>query len=185
LKKRILLFFAFLGVFSAAFSVGAEIQVSEEEAKIFLDEFNKLVDSLKGDTFATQIFLHNTQIALAMFIPGFGIGWGIFSAVSTGYAFAALATTTPLLDNIPPAALIFSTPFGLMELAAYSLGMSRSLILIMALFKRTSLKQQWKPLVIEVGIVLGLLLGGGIVEAYMIENFSGDKLIPKLDDIAN
>jgi uncharacterized membrane protein SpoIIM required for sporulation len=185
LKKRILLFFAFLGVFSAAFSLGSEMQVPEEEAKIFLDEFNKLLESLKGENFGIEIFLHNTQIALAMFIPGFGIGWGIFSAFSTGFAFAALATTTPLLGEIPPLALIFATPFGLMELAAYSLAMSRSFILVVALFRKTSLKEQWKPLAIEIAIVIGLLLAGGIIEAYMIENFGGDELMPKIENLKN
>ena len=164
-----------------AFSLGAETSVSEEEAKMFLDEFNKLLDSLKGENFGFEIFLHNTQIALAMFIPGFGMGWGIFTAFSTGFAFAALSATTPLLGQIPPLALIFTTPFGLMELAAYSLATSRSFILIVALFKKRPLKQQWKPLVIEIGIVVGLLLAGGIIEAYMIENFGGQELLPKLD----
>jgi len=164
-----------------AFSLGAETSVSEEEAKVFLDEFNKLLDSLRGDNFGFEIFLHNTQIALAMFIPGFGMGWGIFTAFSTGFAFAALSATTPLLGQIPPLALIFTTPFGLMELAAYSLATSRSFILIVALFKKRPLKQQWKPLVIEIGIVVGLLLAGGIIEAYMIENFGGQELLPKLD----
>ncbi|MFM7796544.1 MAG: stage II sporulation protein M [Candidatus Nitrosotenuis sp.] len=176
-----MLFFVFLGIFSVAFSLGAETSVSEEEAKVFLDEFNKLLDSLKGDNFGFEIFLHNTQIALAMFIPGFGMGWGIFTAFSTGFAFAALSATTPLLGQIPPLALIFTTPFGLMELAAYSLATSRSFILIVALFKKRPLKQQWKPLVIEIGIVVGLLLAGGIIEAYMIENFGGQELLPKLD----
>lgn len=184
MKKRILLFFAFVAAFAGAFSVGAQMQVPEEEAKMFLDEFNKLINSLKGENFGLEIFLHNAEIALAMFIPGFGIGWGVFSAVSTGFAFAALTTTTPLLGNIPPVALIFATPFGLMELAAYSLAMSRSLILIIAIFKRTPLKEQWKPVAIEVGIVIGLLLAGGIIEAYMIDNFSGSHM-PKIGSLKN
>ncbi|HXV51337.1 MAG TPA: stage II sporulation protein M [Nitrosopumilaceae archaeon] len=163
----------FLAVFSVAFSAGAEMTVPEEEAKIFLDEFNKLLDALQGENFGTEIFLHNTQIALPMFIPGFGIGWGIFSAFSTGFAFAALATTTPLLNEIPPLAMIFATPFGLMELAAYSIGMSRSFLLAFVLIKKTPISQQWKQTVIEIGIVVGLLLAGGIIEAYMIETFSG------------
>jgi hypothetical protein len=108
-----------------------------------------------------------------MFIPGFGVGWGIFSAFSTGFAFAALATTTPLLNEIPPLAMIFATPFGLMELAAYSIGMSRSFLLAFSLIKKTPISQQWKQTVIEIGIVVGLLLAGGIIEAYMIETFSG------------
>jgi uncharacterized membrane protein SpoIIM required for sporulation len=173
IKKRIVFFFIFLAVFSVAFSAGAEMTVPEEEAEIFLDEFNKLLDALQGENFGTEIFLHNTQIALPMFIPGFGMGWGVFSAFSTGFAFAALATTTPLLNEIPPLAMIFATPFGLMELAAYSIGMSRSFLLIFSLIKKTPISQQWKQTAIEVGIVIGLLLAGGIIEAYMIETFSG------------
>jgi uncharacterized membrane protein SpoIIM required for sporulation len=179
MKKRILLFFVFLGAFTAAFSIGAQMQVPEEEAKIFLDEFNKLLDSLKGENFGLEIFMHNTEIALAMFIPGFGIVWGLFSALSTGYAFAALNTTKPILVNFPPAALIFATPFGLMELAAYSLAMSRSLILIISIIKRTPLKKQWKPIVIEISLVVGLLLAGGIIEAYMIDSFNSGQM-PKI-----
>jgi uncharacterized membrane protein SpoIIM required for sporulation len=172
LKKRILYFFVFLGVFSTAFSLGAEMEVPEEEAQIFLDEFNKLLTALQAGNFGFEIFMHNTEIALAMFIPGFGIGWGIFSAFSTGFAFAALATTAPFLAQIPPLALIFATPFGIMELAAYSIAMSRSFLLILGLFKKMPIRQQIKPLLIEIGIVVGLLLAGGIIEAYMIETFS-------------
>ena len=148
------------------------MEVPEQEAQIFLDEFNKLLEALKGENFGLEIFLHNTQIALPMFVPGFGVGWGIFSAFSTGFAFAALATTEPLLAKIPPIAMIFATPFGLMELAAYSIAMSRSFILIISLFRKQPILQQWKPIAIEVGIVVGLLLAGGIIEAHMIESFS-------------
>lgn len=182
LKQRILLFFVFLAVFSIAFSIGAEMEVSQEEAGIFLDEFNKLLDSLKGENFGLEIFLHNVEIALPMFIPGFGVVWGIFSAFSTGFAFAAIATTNSFLDKIPPVTMIFTTPFGLMELAAYSIGMSRSFLLIVGLFKKRSVLQQWKQTLLEIGIVIGLLLLGGIIEAYMIEAFTGPNVtLPKVN----
>jgi len=182
LKRRIVFFFVFLVVFSAAFSVGAKMEVPKEEASIFLDEFNKLLDTLKGGNFGIEIFLHNLEIALPMFIPGFGVGWGIFSAFSTGFAFAALATTNTLLAKIPPIAMIFATPFGLMELAAYSIGMSRSFILIVSIFRKTPISQQWKQTVLEICIVIGLLLLGGIVEAYMIETFPGPNVpLPKVN----
>lgn len=151
------------------------MEVSDEEAKIFLDEFNKILEALKGDNFGMEIFFHNTQIALPMFIPGFGVGWGIFSAFSTGFAFAALATTEPLLAKIPPIAMIFATPFGLMELASYSIAMSRSFILAVSLFKKRPVLQQWRQIAIEVGIVVGLLLAGGMVEAYIIESFTASE----------
>lgn len=181
LKKRIILFFVFLAIFSASFSGGAQIQVPEEDAKIFLDEFNKLLETLKGENFGLEIFLHNTKIALPMFVPGFGIGWGIFSAFSTGYAFAAIATTQPFLSSIPPLAMIFATPFGLMELAAYSIAMSRSFILIAGILKKQPIKQQWKPMLYEVGIVVALLLAGGIIEAYMIETFSNSDMLEQIN----
>ncbi len=175
LKKRIIFFFVFLTIFSVAFSLGAQLEVSEEDAKIFLDEFDKLLEALRGGNFGIEIFFHNTQLALPMFIPGFGVGWGIFSAFSTGYAFAALATTEPLLAKIPPIATIFATPFGLMELASYSIAMSRSFMLAVSIFKKRSVLQQWRQIAIEVGIVVGLLLGGGIVEAYLIESFTASE----------
>ena len=108
--------------------------------------------------------------SLSMFIPGFGIGWGIFSSWSTGVAFAAIALTSPeILAEVHPLTVLFTTPFGLMELVAYSIGMSRSFILIRAIIKKISLVQFLKPTLIEIGIVTGLLLVGGYVEFYMIE----------------
>lgn len=151
------------------------MEVPEEEAKIFLDEFNKLLEAIKGENFGVEIFFHNTQIALPMFIPGAGVVWGIFSAFSTGFAFAALATTEPLLAKIPPITMIFATPFGLMELASYSIAMSRSFMLAVSLYKKRPVLQQWRQIALEVGIVIGLLLAGGIIEAYMIESFAGSE----------
>ena len=56
-----------------------------------------------------------------------------------------------------------------MELTAYSLGISRSFILIVAIIKKKSLIPFLKPTGIEIGIVIILLLIGGYVEFYMIE----------------
>jgi len=139
--------------------------VSEEEAIAFMSEFKDLV--LDIDAFG--IFVHNTTIALPMFIPGFGVAWGMFSAWSTGFAFAAIATTVPEIGEIPPLSLLFLSPFGLMEIFAYSLGISRSFILIRAISQKINLLQFIKPTVIEIGIVVALLLVGGYLEFYMIE----------------
>ncbi|BDQ31967.1 stage II sporulation protein M [Nitrosopumilus zosterae] len=139
--------------------------VSDEDAKNFMLEFEELV--LDIDAFG--IFVHNTTIALPMFIPGFGVAWGIFSAWSTGFAFAAITTTAPILADIPPLAILFLSPFGLMELTAYSIGISRSFILIKAITKKVNLTQFIKPTLFEVGIVISLLLAGGYLEFYMLE----------------
>jgi len=139
--------------------------VSEEEANMFMEEFEKLV--LDIDAFG--IFVHNTTIALPMFIPGFGVVWGLFSAWSTGYAFAAIVTSMPEIADISPLSILFLSPFGLMEIFAYSLGISRSFILIKAVITKSNLSQFIKPTSIEIGIVIILLLVGGYVEFYMIE----------------
>ena len=164
-KIRIVTFLTFLVIFTVIFQLGSMSTVSEEEANLFMEEFEKLV--LDIDAFG--IFVHNTTIALPMFIPGFGIFWGLFSSWSTGYAFAAIVTSMPEIGSISPLSILFLTPFGLMEIFAYSLGISRSFILIKAIITKTSLSQFIKLTIIEIGIVIALLFVGGYVEFYMIE----------------
>ena len=164
-KIRIITFFVFLVIFTIIFQLGSMSTVSEEEASLFMKEFEKLV--LDIDAFG--IFVHNTTIALPMFIPGFGIVWGLFSAWSTGYAFASIVTMMPEIADISPLSILFLSPFGLMEIFAYSLGISRSFILIKAVITKTNLSQFLKSTIIEIGIVVVLLLVGGYVEFYMIE----------------
>ncbi|MDC0173557.1 stage II sporulation protein M [Nitrosopumilus sp.] len=171
-KNRIILFFIFLAVFTIIFQLGSMSTVSQVEADLFMEEFKKLV--LDIDAFG--IFVHNTTIALPMFIPGFGIFWGLFSSWSTGYAFAAIATSIPEVANISPLTILFLSPFGLMEISAYSLGISRSFILIKAIITKLSLLQFIKPTIIEIGIVITLLLAGGYIEFYMIELVENENL---------
>ena len=171
-RNRIILFFIFLAVFTIIFQLGSMSTVSQVEADLFMEEFKKLV--LDIDAFG--IFVHNTTIALPMFIPGFGIFWGLFSSWSTGYAFAAIATSVPEVANISPLTILFLTPFGLMEISAYSLGISRSFILIKAIITKTNLLQFIKPTIIEIGIVIALLLTGGYIEFYMIELVENESL---------
>ena len=164
-KIRIITFFVFLVIFTGIFQLGSMSTVSEEESLLFMEEFEKLV--LDIDAFG--IFVHNTTIALPMFIPGFGIFWGLFSSWSTGYAFAAIVISMPEIANISPLSVLFLSPFGLMEIFSYSLAISRSFILIKAIITKTSLSQFIKPTIIEIGVVIVLLLVGGYVEFYMIE----------------
>ena len=172
--NRIVLFFVFLGIFSASFAIGAEIQVSEEEGKIVLEE----LESLIGEIDAVGIFTHNTSLALPMFIPGFGIAWGAFAAFSTGMAFSVIQDANPMLENIPSLTILFMSPFGLMEIAAYSIAMSRSYMIIHKMIKRMSIRQDFRVIGLEIAIVVGLLLTGGFVEWHFIESLSTD--IPKI-----
>ena len=164
-RIRIITFFVFMGLFTIAFQLGTMVEVSEEEANSFMKEFEKLIEDID----AIGIFVHNTTISLPMFIPGFGIAWGLFSAWSTGFAFAAIVSITPELGKIPPLAILYLSPFGLMEISAYSLATSRSFILIKAITKKTNLGPFLKPTIIEIAIVISLLLAGGFLEDYMIK----------------
>ena len=101
--NRIVLFFVFLGIFSASFVVGSEIQVSEEESAIVLEQ----LESLIGEIDAVGIFVHNVSLALPMFIPGFGIAWGAFAALSTGMAFSVIQDANPMLENMPSLTILF------------------------------------------------------------------------------
>jgi uncharacterized membrane protein SpoIIM required for sporulation len=106
-----------------------------------------------------------------MFIPGFGIALGGFSAFSTGLVFNAILHTSPAVSNISPL-IVFLTPFGILEIIAYGIAISRSGILSYQLIKDTNKRNSWRkyviPTVIEIGIVLIILFIGAIVEWQMI-----------------
>ena len=155
-----------MGIFTGTYQIGSMSTVNQEEADIFMSEFEELVMDIDG----FGIFAHNTSLALPMFIPGFGVAWGLFSAWSTGFAFAAITMVNPILE-VHPLSILFLSPFGLMELTAYSFATSRSFILIRAIAKKTSLRTFVKPTAIEISVVVGLLLSGGYLEFYMIEMF--------------
>ncbi|EGG41736.1 hypothetical protein Nlim_1535 [Candidatus Nitrosarchaeum limnium SFB1] len=162
-----------MGLFSIIFQLGSMSQVSKEEANAFMIEFEKLVKDID----AIGIFLHNLSMSLPMFIPGFGVVWGLFSAWSTGFAFSAITTISPEIAKIPPLTLLFLSPFGIMELTAYSIATSRSFMLIKAIYKKTNLIPFLKPTAIEISIVTGLLLTGGYLEDYMIKLIQEKNLV--------
>ena len=173
-KKRILIWLIFIGIFATSFSVGAEIKISQDDAKTFLKQFEQAIEGID----AIGIFLHNASIGLPMFIPGFGIAWGLFASASTGLAFSAIASTSPLLAKIPPITVLIISPFGVMELAAYSIGMSRSFILIWTIIKKNPIRQEIQPTIIEIGIVIALLLAGGFIESAMISKYGSITHLP-------
>ena len=168
LGNRIVLFFILMAIFSAVFAISAETTLPEEEVEMIMEEFESMVEGI--DAFG--IFLHNTALSLPMFIPGFGIIWGMFSAFSTGIAFAAIKSMNPLLEQIPALSILFMTPFGLMEVAAYSIAMSRSYMFIHKIIKKISIRSDIPVTLVEIIIVVGLLLVGAYVEYYMIETSS-------------
>ena len=123
--KRIILFFIFTAIFAVVYGGSAVTsEPTEEEIEEIMSFFEEIVDTIDG----IGIFVHNTTIALPMFIPGFGVVWGLFSAYSTGFAYSAIAATNAEVAQLNPLAVLL-TPFGLMEVGAYSIAMSRSTLL--------------------------------------------------------
>ena len=167
-KKRRFAFIAIAAaVFAGAYSAGAATTMTDEEAKTLKEEFEKQVEGVG----AIGIFLNNMKITALMFIPGFGIGLGMFAAFSTGLVFSALAQTTPAIADLPPL-IILATPFGVMEVFSYGMAMSQSAILINEILRKRSLKRWIIPTMIELGIVVVVLLTAAFIEFYMIEQFA-------------
>jgi hypothetical protein len=169
--KRIVIFFIFTAIFTVVYGTSAVTsEPTEEEIQEIMDFFDEIVGTIDG----IGIFVHNVLIALPMFIPGFGVAWGLFSAYSTGFAFSAIAAANADVAQLNPLAILL-TPFGLMEMAAYSIAMSRSTLLAKNVFQKNweLIKNEKLILSIEIGIVIALLLIGGIVEMWMIETAQG------------
>ena len=162
--KRVIVFFIFTGLFSGVYALGSQSEVTEQDIEMTLSYFEEVIATIDG----FGIFSHNVTIALPMFIPGFGAAWGFFSAYSTGFAFAAISAGTPELASINPLVILL-TPFGLMELAAYSIAMSRSVLFIEKIIRKVPVFSDKKMIAAEIGIMVTLLLVGGIVEYEMIK----------------
>jgi len=100
--------------------------------------------------------------------------WGLFSAYSTGFAYSAIAAANSDIAQLNPLSVLL-TPFGLMEMASYSIAMSRSTLLAKDVFRKNwhQIKNDKLIISIEIGLVVALLLIGGIVEMWMIETAQG------------
>ena len=167
-RWRFLFFIFGVIVFTIAYSVGATlVQINSSQAELIKTHFQEQIRCINQ----YGIFANNLRVALGMFIPGFGIALGTFSAFSTGLVFNALSTISPALSNISPL-IVFLTPFGILEIIAYGIAISRSGILSYQLIKDTNKRNSWRkyviPTVVEIGIVITMLFIGAIVEGQLI-----------------
>ena len=162
------LFYLTIGivVFIIAYSIGAATDLNRTEAENLRQQFNEQVKDIDQN----GIFMNNLRISLGMFIPALGIGLGIFSGFSTGLIFNVIAESSPLLNNISPLVILI-TPFGIMEVFAYGLAMSRSGMLIYQLVKKKQLREHIIPSIIEIVIVIAILLIGATIEWQMVAQF--------------
>jgi uncharacterized membrane protein SpoIIM required for sporulation len=158
-------------VFVISYSIGAGTDINRGDAENLRQQFNEQVEDIDQN----GIFMNNLRISLGMFIPALGIGLGLFSGFSTGLIFNVIAENSPLLNNVSPLVILI-TPFGVMEIFAYGLAMSRSGMFIYQIVK----KKQWKeciiPTIIEIGIVIAILLIGASIEWQMITQFDGQNV---------
>jgi uncharacterized membrane protein SpoIIM required for sporulation len=155
-------------VFIIAYSVGAiSVKINASQADFIKKDFQTQIKGINQ----YGIFANNFKVALGMFIPGFGIALGGFSAFSTGLVFNAIAHTSPALSNISPL-IVFLTPFGILEIIAYGIAISRSGILSYQLIKDTNKRNSWRkyviPTIIEILAVLVILFAGAMIEWQMI-----------------
>ncbi len=153
-----------MGLFSLSFQIGATSEISDAESNAFVQEFLSNTEDIDG----LGIFQNNSFVVLPMFVPGIGVIFGAYTAWSTGFGFAAIVSMAPGLAEIQPLSILYLSPFGIMELVAYSIAMSRSFHIVYALIKRVNLKSLIKPTLIEIGIVMAILLAGGFLEEHMI-----------------
>lgn len=168
IRRRALYVAIGAAVFFATFSAGAAVKMSPDEARDVREQFSEQI----ADIDQNGIFVNNIRIALAMFVPGFGVGLGAFSGYATGNVFSAIAENEPALAGIPPQ-IILLTPFGLMEVFAYGLAMSRSALLVYQFAKKKNWREYAMPTLIELGIAAAVLFVGAVVEWWMIEEFGG------------
>jgi uncharacterized membrane protein SpoIIM required for sporulation len=167
------LFYLTIGmvVFVIAYSIGAGTDINRGDAENLRQQFNEQVEDIDQN----GIFMNNLRISLGMFIPALGIGLGLFSGFSTGLIFNVIAENSPLLNNVSPLVILI-TPFGVMEIFAYGLAMSRSGMLIYQIVKKKQWKEYIIPTIIEIGIVIAILLVGASIEWQMITQFDGQNV---------
>lgn len=177
IKRRLLYVLFGAGAFLAAYSIGAAIPLSDEEAEEVRRQFVEQIEGI--DQYG--IFLNNLRISLVMFVPALGIGFGEYAGFATGAVFSALASSNPSLSGIPPL-VILATPFGIMEVFVYGMAMSRSAILIVRLWKdkpwragngRPFYENVLIPTSIELGVAAAVLLAAAVIEWQIIEQLGG------------
>ena len=160
--------------FLIAYSAGAAVHMGKQQTADLRQHFAEQIKGIDQN----GIFINNAKIALGMFVPAAGIGLGVISGFYTGMIFTAIAQTSTL-NNVPPL-IILITPFGIMEVFAYGIAISRSGIFIYQLAKKKPWREYVMPILIEVGIVILILLVGAVIEWQIITQFSGPHTLPNV-----
>ena len=177
-RKRIYLVILFFVVAILVTIAGAFVPLSQSESQQLVNGINQTTTQA-APALAVNIFTHNFEICLAMFIPIFGAVFGLFVMFSTGIALGAefrvetspgfQATPTPAVNaQTAILALVAIGAVFALEYVSYSTGMSESLWL----FRRVQ-QRRWqhevKNLLILIGIVAAILAISAVIETVTIK----------------
>ncbi|HET7392093.1 MAG TPA: stage II sporulation protein M [Nitrososphaeraceae archaeon] len=172
IRQRVIYVALGIVAFLIAYSVGAAVHMGKQQTEDLRRHFAEQIRGIDQN----GIFINNARIALGMFVPAAGIGLGVISGFYTGMIFTAIAATSAL-NNAPPLVILI-TPFGIMEVFAYGIAISRSGIFIYQLVKKKSWREYAVPILIEIGIVILILLAGAVIEWQIITQFKGSHVLP-------
>jgi hypothetical protein len=172
IRQRVIYVALGIVAFLIAYSAGAAVHMGKQQTEDLRRHFAEQIRGI--DQYG--IFINNARIALGMFVPAAGIGLGVISGFYTGMIFTAIAATSAL-NNVPPLVILI-TPFGIMEVFAYGIAISRSGIFIYQLVKKKSWREYAVPILIEIGIVILILLAGAMIEWQIITQFKGSHVLP-------
>jgi len=177
-RKRIYLVILFFVVAILVTIAGTFVPLSQSESQ-------QLVNGVQSETnqtsvaLAVNIFSHNFEICLTMFIPIFGAVFGLFVMFSTGIALGAeirvetapgyqSATTPAFSAQTAILALVAIGAVFALEYVSYSTGMSESLWLFRRIQQRRW-RHEIKNLLILIGIVAAILAISAVIETLTIK----------------
>jgi uncharacterized membrane protein SpoIIM required for sporulation len=159
----------------ALFAALSFVTLPADQANSLLNDTQGLVSQLQNDTLISKtvdIFVNNVRIALEEFVPG--LGWYLFFGVTltTGQIYSALGSSS----GFPAAFLLITTflsPHAWFELAAYAIAVAESVLLVVAVFRR-SLRFEVRRAADAVLLVVSMLFFAAFLEAISIEySFEG------------
>jgi len=110
-KRRLGHFGIACAMFLGLFLAGTLTPLTAEESTMLLTEMAKATEALAEEIDPIFIAVHNTSIALPMFIPGFGVIWGDIAGYQTGLIVAAMASEIDGFEGWMGLSL-FITPVG-------------------------------------------------------------------------
>jgi len=164
-ENRLLWIFVFFVVSVAVMAVGASLPVDRLEAERFYDEFKTESQYIDMVPF---IFGNNFMHTLIMFVPFLGPIYGMFVFFNTGIVLAMIAVASGV--NVPLLfVLLFLFPHAWLEFIAYSLALSQSLLLALAIF-RGRVKQELTRTCIVVTVCALILFLAAVIEVILISS---------------